>query len=262
MIPFISHATDGLQRVSETVEYANGQKLDIWLPENPFNAPVLMFVPGGGWLIGKRQGQAHQLMSHMVDLGWICVSIGYRTAPANPWPAPYLDVQTAWQWVRENIHEYGGGSYQAIAGASAGGHMATLLSLTDRSTTRPDALVSLYGVYSWVDKSWDHWLINTYVQTLVADKKHLRAASPIKHVHKDAPPSLIIHGDHDFVTPFSGARKFWSALDDVAEVPPWFFRVRGGHHAFDLIDSDQANAAIEVIDEFLTQAYMEMELAS
>ncbi|MCG7607184.1 alpha/beta hydrolase [Mycobacterium sp. CnD-18-1] len=259
MIPFISHATAGLTRVAKTVEYANGQKLDIWLPDNPVNAPVMMFVPGGGWVLGHRRGQGHQLMSHLVDQGWICVSIDYRTAPLNRWPAPYQDVQAAWRWVLGNIHDFGASDdFMAVAGASAGGHLASLLALTDTSFARPDALVSLYGVYSWVDKSWDHWLINQFVKNVVADKKALRAASPILKVHRNAPPTLLVHGTADFVTPFSGAKKFWAALDDVSVNPVWLHKIPGGHHAFDLIDSRQAKAAIDVIDDFLTTSYSEM----
>ena len=59
------------------------QLLDVWrredLPAEP--APVLIFVPGGAWVHGSRLLQGYALMSHLAELGWVCLSIDYRVAP-------------------------------------------------------------------------------------------------------------------------------------------------------------------------------------
>ncbi|AYR00009.1 esterase [Mycobacterium phage Nebkiss] len=235
----------------ETVEYAPGRKLDVFLPDNPDGAPVLMFVPGGAWVIGSRKFQGYGLMSRLVDQGWICASIDYRTAPKDRWPAPFEDVRLAYEWIADHSWTYGAGPVLAVSGASAGAHMASLLGLTHART--PDAVVSLYGVYDWTSARLDHWLINRFVETVVAsrDKQALREASPIHHVTDSAPPFLILHGDRDLITPVSGARLFYNRLDD-AGVPVWYHEVAGAVHGFDLLDHGQANRAIDSIDLFLS----------
>lgn len=266
--PFFSHFDARRKYVQASVEYnSTGQKLDIWMPDNAYNAPVLMWVPGGAWAIGDRRFQGYQLMSSLCDQGWICVSVGYRTAPKNRWPAPYEDVQAAWEWVRTNIHDFGASDdFMAVAGASAGGHMASLLGLTDTSYSRPDAVISLYGVYSWVEHGYDSWLVNRWTETVVAGSRQrgtLWNASPMSHVHPDAPPFLIIHGDRDLIAPVSVARKFYDRLDEAtANESAWYHEIPGGAHAFDLINADQAAAAVDSIDLFLREAQKNLARAS
>ena len=78
------------------------QLMDVWrrddLPDGP--APVLLFVHGGAWVHGSRMLQGYALMSHLAEKGWVCLSIDYRVALHNPWPAHITDVKTAIAWAR------------------------------------------------------------------------------------------------------------------------------------------------------------------
>ncbi|EUA18140.1 alpha/beta hydrolase fold family protein [Mycobacterium xenopi 3993] len=98
--------------------------LDIWRQPDLAGGdrrPVLVQVPGGGWTINGKRGQAYPLMGRMVELGWICVSIDYRKSPRSAWPAHIVDVKRAIAWVRDNIADYGGDpGFIAITGGSAG----------------------------------------------------------------------------------------------------------------------------------------------
>jgi acetyl esterase/lipase len=238
------------RHVAHTITYANGQPLDIWLPDNPANAPVFVYIPGGAWVMGDRRHQGHAIMSHLVSKGWICVTMNYRTAPIHRWPAPFEDVYAAWEWVVDNISRYGGGEFIAVGGASAGAHMASLLGLTGD----PDATVCLYGVYSWDSKRPDHWLINRFVRTVVARGGVSRDDSPIHCIdYLQAAPSpfLVIHGDRDIVTPESGARAFVDKLSNRAEVD--YLTVRGGHHGFDLFQPALTKVAVDRVDRFLAR---------
>lgn len=75
--------------------------LDIWLPASAAGqpAPVLLQIPGGGWTMNDKRGQAYAQMAKMVDLGWICVAINYRRSPRHSWPAHIVDVKRALAWV-------------------------------------------------------------------------------------------------------------------------------------------------------------------
>ena len=136
-----------------------GQVLDVWRGKNldpSTPAPVLVFVPGGGWVTGTTTLQGHVLLGMLADMGWVCVSTGYRTAPANRWPTHIHDVKRALAWVHKNIAEHGGDpSRIAIAGASAGGHLASICAFTQNNPayqpgfederTHVTAAIGIYG---------------------------------------------------------------------------------------------------------------------
>ena len=85
--------------------------LDVWRRPDldpGGRAPVLLQVPGGAWASGNKRGQAHPLMSHLAELGWVCVSINYRLSPKHTWPDHIVDVKRAIAWVKDNIADYGG----------------------------------------------------------------------------------------------------------------------------------------------------------
>lgn len=277
--PFLSHYGKARQHVTHTVRYnETGQRLDVWRPDllklpptvqNCGGAPVFFFVPGGAWMVGRRRGQAHELMAHLVERGWICVAIDYRTAPADQWPAPLIDVKTALNWTQDHIADLGGDpNFIVVAGASAGGHMASLAGLTpDRPPLAnppwhdvyPAAVVSLYGVYDWAPR--DGFYNKGFTQILEkvivgkSPREHpeiYRDASPIHHVRPDAPPFLVIHGTSDVITPVAGARRFVKRLRAVSHEPVCYREIPGAHHAFDLINPAQSKEAIQLIDTFLT----------
>ena len=64
-----------------------GQLLDVWRRDDLKGpAPVLVFVPGGAWVIGSRVLQGHALMAHLAEQGWVCLSVQYRTSPDTAGP--------------------------------------------------------------------------------------------------------------------------------------------------------------------------------
>lgn len=146
------------QRVHrESVPYGDqpGQLLDVWRRDDAGPAaPVLLFVPGGAWVFGSRKLQGHALMHHLAESGWVCLSIEYRTSPKHRWPRQLIDVQTAVAWARANVGQFDGDPhFIALAGCSAGGHLATLTALMPVADTKVDAVVSVYGRYDWEDRS-------------------------------------------------------------------------------------------------------------
>ena len=87
----------------------------------------MIFVPGGAWVHGSRIMQGYALMSHLAEQGWVCLSIDYRVSPSNRWPRHMTDVKAAIAWARANVDRFGGDrDFVAIAGCSAGGHLAAL----------------------------------------------------------------------------------------------------------------------------------------
>lgn len=252
------------------------QLLDVWRPEHlPAEpAPVLLFVPGGAWVHGSRLLQGYALMSHLAEMGWVCLSIDYRVAPHHPWPAHITDVKTAIAWARANVDRFGGDrDFVAIAGTSAGGHLAALAGLTindpdlqcelpEGSDTSVDAVVGIYGRYCWEDRSTaERARFVDFLERVVVKRKidrHpeiFRKASPMARVHSEAPPFLVIHGTGDSVIPVAQARSFVDKLRSVSRSVVSYVELPGAGHGFDMIDGARTGSMATAIRLFLNQIH-------
>jgi acetyl esterase/lipase len=260
-----------LYRSSVRYGEAPQQVLDVWRRrELDGPAPVLVFVPGGGWLHGGRQLQGYSLMAHLAEQGWVCVSVQYRVAPRHRWPRHIRDVRAAVAWTRAHIHDVGGDpSFVAVAGCSAGGHLAALtglarydadfnVGLASGADPSVDAVVSLYGRYDWTDRSTrDRDEFVGFLESVVVRKSMQRHrevfenASPITRVHAGAPPFLVIHGESDGVIPVQEAREFVTQLQAVSTSAVHYLEIPAVGHGFDLTDRWSTQAAIEATSEFL-----------
>lgn len=254
------------------------QLLDVWrredLAQQP--APVLVFVPGGAWVFGRRTLQGHALMAHLVRRGWVCLSIEYRTSPRHRWPRQITDVKTAIAWARANADRFGGDpSFVVVAGCSAGGHLATLAGLTANdpqwqgelsadADTSVDAVVSMYGVYDWHDRStperdrFMEFLEQVVVQRSQARHPEIfRAASPTERVHSFAPPFLAVHGSNDGLIPVEGARAFVDRLRSVSEATVGYIELPGVGHGFDLVDGTRTAPVVAAVGRFLHHVHQQ-----
>ncbi|MCU1595632.1 MAG: hypothetical protein JWO12_3024 [Frankiales bacterium] len=252
--------------------------LDIWRPKDlkpGDRAPVLIQIPGGAWVMGKKTGQAYPLLSHLVEQGWVCVCINYRLAPKHLWPAHVIDVKKAIAWVKANIEEYGGDpSFIALSGGSAGGHLTALAALTwdnpayqpgfEDADTRVQAALPFYGVYDWSDevdtggKIFLPHLQRTVMKVKWADDpKPFAMASPLRQVRADAPPFLVSVGTNDTMVSPRQSRYFVPKLRAVSEQPVAFAELRDAQHTFDIFSSPRAQAAAHAAGRFLGVVYGE-----
>ena len=100
-------------------------RLDIFSKDGLSGAPVLMFVHGGGFVMGDKTTEGSPFYDNIggfaVDEGWVGVTMTYRLAPGNRWPSGGEDVGLAVDWLRENIAQYGGDPERIfVMGQSAG----------------------------------------------------------------------------------------------------------------------------------------------
>ena len=259
------------------------QLLDVWrpkeLPAQP--APVMIFLPGGAWVHGGRILQGYALMSHMAEMGWVCLSIDYRVAPNHPWPQHITDVKTAIAWARANVDKFGGDrNFIAVAGTSAGGHLAALAGLTpndpemqrelpEGSDTSVDAVVGIYGRYDWEDKStverarFVDFLERVVVKRKIARHPEIfRRASPIARTHADAPPFLVIHGSGDTVIPVQQARDFVQKMRGESRSVVGYVELPGAGHGFDMTDGARTGSTATAIGLFLNEVHRNQTMAT
>jgi acetyl esterase/lipase len=256
--------------------YGSRNHLDIWRRpdlDRDGRAPVLLQVPGGAWMVGGKRQQAYPLMSHLAELGWVCVAINYRLSPRSTWPDHIVDVKRALVWVKEHIAEYGGDpDWVAITGGSAGGHLSSLAALTannpqfqpgfEHADTSVRAAVPFYGVYDFnrTDTSMHPLMVPMlarYVFKLSRKEtaEAFRAASPVTYVGPGAPPFFLLHGNNDSLIPVEQARNFCARLREVSHQPVVYAEMPFAQHAFDIFGSPRATHAAVAVEQFLAEIY-------
>ena len=256
--------------------------LDVWaskdLPADG-RAPVLIQVPGGGWVSGETKWQAYPLMDRLIEAGWICVPINYRLSPRATFPDHIVDVKRAIAWVKANIATYGGDpEFVAITGGSAGGHLSSLAAMSpnvpefqpgfEEADTSVQAAVPFYGVYDLTD--WDGHggppqtikFIERFILKcpLASERDRWLKASPIHWISEAAPPTMIIHGTNDSLVPVEGARRMADALRAVSCEPVVYAELPYAQHAFDIYASLRTRHTVRAVERFLAYvraAYIE-----
>ena len=102
------------------------QRLDVYLPKKPVkNAPVLLFLHGGGFMEGDRAHYGYVARPY-VQKGIITVVCGYRMAKRGvPYPAQSDDTKAAIVWIHKNIAKFGGDPHTLfLSGHSVGATLA------------------------------------------------------------------------------------------------------------------------------------------
>lgn len=116
----------------------------IYFPGTKSVLPVLLFVHGGGWLLGNLD--THETLCRYIanKANCLLVAVDYRLAPENPYPAALDDVYSALLWVSENIAKFGGDAGRiGIFGDSSGGNIAAAIAIKSRDQNGPSLVSQL-----------------------------------------------------------------------------------------------------------------------
>jgi acetyl esterase/lipase len=106
----------------------------VYIPKDaPRPVPALLWIHGGGYIIGSADQDDLQVKGIVTEVGCAAVSVDYRLAPETPFPGPVEDCYAALKWVHTNANELGVDPNRiAIGGASAGGGLSACLALLTR----------------------------------------------------------------------------------------------------------------------------------
>lgn len=226
--------------VDEDITYATAAgtrlTLDLYRPRAASHAPAVVYLHGGGFQAGDKRDGAAERLAPLARHGVAVASINYRLAPDSHYPAPLHDARAAVRWVRANGAQWGLDPARiGLWGASAGGYLAALASLTASDPAldggvgeHADQSSSVGGVVVWFAPSdpvansartWLEQLICAppaehalFGGQFTADDERVRAATPLRRVHPQAPPFLIAHGDRDRVVAEQQSRMLHDAL--------------------------------------------------
>lgn len=100
--------------------------------------PTILYFHGGGWVIANLDTYDSSCRGLCKEAEAIVVSVHYRQAPENPWPAAVEDAYASYHWLLKSIGGLGGDVNRiAIAGESAGGNLAAVTTLLIKEARLP-----------------------------------------------------------------------------------------------------------------------------
>jgi acetyl esterase len=124
----------------------------IYRPTSDSRAPVLVYLHGGGLVMGSNHSFEPLARALASSCGATVVAVEYRLAPESPPPAQFDDAYTASQWVSRNADELGVDAGRlAVVGDSAGGSLAAAVALAARDRAGPAICVQVL-LYPGLDR--------------------------------------------------------------------------------------------------------------
>jgi acetyl esterase len=229
-------------------------------------APCLVFLHGGGWVIGNIETHdvACRKLAHEGEL--LVLSVDYRLAPEHRFPAAVDDAITATKWAADNAQQLGiDASRLLVGGDSAGGNMAAVVTIAARDGQGPklagqvliypgtdfsmktashsDPTTSILLTHSVIRWFKDHYLGN-------ADINDWRASPARAKTFAGLPPAYVLTAGGD---PLCDEGIEYAARLKQAGVAVAYRHFPGQFHGFFTMGKllNQANVAVTEIATWL-----------
>lgn len=257
-----------------TVAYYMAQNGDVELTSldiygtNVEQAPVVIYVHGGGWQNGDKS-QVAAMPNVFNDAGMVYISVNYRLSPAVDFPKQAEDVAAAIGWVHNNIHDYGGDPERLfLMGHSAGAHLVALVATDPRYLQPYDLTPSdlagvialdtqAYDLVALADSSGGTLPDGTYAPVFGDDPTFWAFASPITYVTPDGdfPPFFLPYNRGGRASRIAINEAFAAALREVGGSAETF-PVRQNHaqfvRDFGALDDPVAPAVLQFLEQVLS----------
>ncbi len=236
----------------------------VYRPETSGPVPTILFIHGGGFVIGDLDTHDNQCRTVCRDVGAVVLSVGYRLAPEARFPAAVEDCVAALAWTAAHIDELGGDPGRlAIGGDSAGGNLAAVVARLARDAGGPPLAAQLLiypgtdardhdALYASREQNADgyfltladmRWFSDHYVGT--ADRNDPSLSPLLAEDLTGLPPAIVVTAEYD---PLRDEGEAYARALKHAGVPVTLVRYdRLIHGFFDL--APLSPAAAEAVHE-------------
>lgn len=220
--------------------------LRVYAPRNEQDLPALVYLHGGGWVVGELDSADWFWRSLAMAANCVVVSVAYRLAPEHKFPAAVEDSYWVTRWVAENgIGRLVDPNRIAVGGESAGGNLAAAVCLMARDRKGPHLAFQLliypvmnhffetesyreYGEGYWLTTAEMKWYWNHYLRTEL-DGANPYASPLLSKDFKSLPPALVMTAEFD---PLRDEGEAYAARLQKAGINTKLARYDGMIHGF------------------------------
>jgi acetyl esterase/lipase len=166
--------------------------------------PTVLMIHGGGWIEGDKE-QYKTLMPLFSRKRIMPVSMNYRLAPENRWPAQLEDIHAAIDFLKKQQIDL---QRLALWGFSAGGQLALMAALERDDICAVVTIGAPTDISTMNREDWQDCF----------SEEDLKASSPLFQDKKSLPPTMMLHGALDQVVPVSNCKRFAEKHPSVKSV--------------------------------------------
>lgn len=261
--------------------------MDVFTPKEKRNGAAIIVCISGGWF-SSHDAISPGFVQEFLNRGYTVFAVVHGSQPKYTNVEAVSDLNRAVRFIRAHAKDYGVNPQRfGITGASAGGHLSLMIGMAgsagnpdskdpvDRESSRVQAVACFFpptdflnygkpgenamgrGVLKDFRAPFDYQVYDQQKREFVeiTDEKRLdeigHEISPAYHASADDPPTLIIHGDADFLVPIQqgqlaidklkeagvkaelitkpGAAHGWPGMEqDLKTIADWFDKYLGG----------------------------------
>ena len=191
-----------LMEILKDIEYGNGQKLDLYLPDNK-SFTTIVYIHGGG-MVGCDKGDPNcvDVVTHLVNLGYGVFNLNYSLYPNAKFPSFINDCALGIKFAFANLNKYGGNGKIYVSGQSAGAYIAMMLCLNNNFLK--DAGVNPLSISGWISDSGqmsDHFNVQHFEKGLDPWVQRITELAPLYYVTPDTKANrmLLIYYSNDML---------------------------------------------------------------
>lgn len=254
------------------------QTLDLYIPKGKDEVGLVLYIHGGAWIAGDKDGYESTLEYVADEMGYACAAVNYRYLSEDIDLNDIMDdIQLAVEKIKETADKKDVEiNKMLLTGGSAGGHLSLLYAYSrdEVSAIKPAAVVSDCGPTDLSDVNYFYGTGNgnglgdfDYVAKLLSwacgqsftfETRHeaeaaLKKVSPLYYVDENTVPTVINHGMFDDIVPYSNALALDAKLTQYG-IPHHFNSYPNSGHG---LNNDAENMAIasELFNQYV-EAYL------
>jgi acetyl esterase/lipase len=255
--PFLRAEDPNFTRKEDVVygrKYGVALTLDVFTPKKDLNGAGVIMCVSGGWF-SSHEAINPAFFNEMLNRGYVVFAVVHGSQPRFSIPEVLDDMHRATRFIRLHAKDYGVDPARlGITGASAGGHLSLMQGCAgkdgdpkakdpvDRESSRVAAVGCFFPPTDFLNYGKEGEIAlgggtlknfkapfdfierdpktNSFVVITDEEKRKEigKKISPVYHVSDKSPPTLIIHGDADFLVPIQQAERIIDKLKE-AKVP-------------------------------------------
>lgn len=230
------------------------QTINLFLPKKPNGdkpLPIVVHIHGGGWSGGDKSGYTARCAQLAATGDYAAASVGYRLSGEVKWPAQIYDCKAAIRWLHAHAKELNIDPERiGVTGGSAGGHLVTLLGVTNgnkalegdvgdngSASSRVACVINFCGPQDMgaplmkgeAAKVDDPAVAGLVGGPLAEHAAAVKECSPLTYVSKETVPIMTVHGTDDARVDFKHAEWLDAALKK-AGATSYLVPIQGAGH--------------------------------